>query len=319
MKLDDYELTGVGHLKDAAPSHKRAIIFASGPTLSEVGEEDLKKMGRLPIFGINEVVRDFEPDWWITSDQTSVTRYAKYVKTNTRVLTTHRACHWIEAALPEHVKGDTLLSVLAAPQVQEYDNPFEFYSRRTTAIAAIEFLRYAGFKTIYVFGLDHFCTDSMYYYFGNDGMKRPKRTPKVVQHYKGDRVKVTPTLEAGAVALESANEKLWDKIDVVIVNSPMAMIDGFEHLTKDEFYAEIEKDAKFGRGRKPANNWTGARPEKSGRDQEDAAATASGHSQEDPGSAVERGSEETVPGDQVPEPEAVREVPQPDLGNPASL
>ena len=61
---------------------------------------------------------------------------------------------------------------------KDYNNGYEFFSRGTVMIGAIEMARYMGIKEFYIFGLDCYRTEKDYYYDGRTPEHTSEKNPR---------------------------------------------------------------------------------------------------------------------------------------------
>lgn len=262
-------LTGVCELKNKAPKHGIAVLYCPGPTLGELTLHDCSEIEHLPRFGVNNVIATHPIDWWVLSDPPTVKAFAGYAneQEHLRVLTVHLAGHSIEQACPGLRPGKTLYTVQTMPDFGRWEDGYRFYSRGTTAIAALEFLRYAGFRDVYIFGLDHFALADRHYH---DRRFRPsmanatklrigsESTGMGQLRYKGKVPHTTPPLRRAAGLMNNFASRYWagdENFRPVIVNSPQSQVT-LPKIDMATFWERI--DGTKGRGRPRQNNWTGS-------------------------------------------------------------
>jgi len=117
---------------------------------------------------------------------------------------------------------------------REYDNGYEFFSRGTVLIGAIEMARYMGIEEFYIFGLDCYRTKDSYYY---DNRTPEHGTERNIHNAKrdGDRY-VTYRLKRMISALNIVKSSgLWEGISVYCVNSPQSMQTAVPKMTLEDF------------------------------------------------------------------------------------
>ncbi len=240
-------LTGIRDLKDTRQG-KTAVIWCSGPTFSKYDD------GKIPEdwsrFSINETIKcDWDgwhgrrPDYWVLSDLPVVQKFSMHCPTDSTILAMHRATETITKVCPRN-KIYTVNSMGEKDGVKDYGNGYEFFSRRTVMIGAVEMARYMGFNRFFVFGLDLFRLPSRYYYDGKDAIymgerRSPQqfmiRTPPGAKH-EGQRIYQTPNLRAARKMLDQVKKAdLWSDIEIHVVGSPYSHQDVVPKMSYDEF------------------------------------------------------------------------------------
>lgn len=246
-------LTGIRELKDTKQG-KTAVIWCSGPTFSEYDD------GKIPDdwsrFSINETIkRDWDgwhgrnPDYWVLSDLPVVQKFARHCPTDSTILAMHRATETITKVCPRN-KIYTVNSMGEKDGVKDYGNGYEFFSRRTVMIGAVEMARYMGFKRFFVFGLDLFRLPSRYYYDGKDaiwmGERRSPaqfmvRTPGA--RHEGQRIYQTPNLRAARMMLGQVRQcGLWSDIEIHVVGSPHSQQDAVTKMSYEKFNGILSEE-----------------------------------------------------------------------------
>lgn len=246
-------LTGIRELKNTEKG-KTAVIWCSGPTFSQY--DDTSIPDDWVRFSINETIkRDWDgwggrnPDYWVLSDLPVVQKFSRHCPTDSTILAMHRATETINKACPRN-KIYTVNSMGEQDGIKDYGNGYEFFSRRTVMIGAVEMARYMGFKRFFVFGLDLFRLPSKYYYDGKDaiwmGERRSPaqfmiRTPGA--KHEGQRIYQTPNLRAARMMLGQIHQcDLWGNIEIHVVGSPHSHQDSVPKMSYDEFNIILRKE-----------------------------------------------------------------------------
>lgn len=238
-------LTGINELKGCIKTP--VVILGSGTSLRKLDWRWIP--AGWPVFAVNEAVacKPGRNDYWVLSDKPIVREYGGKVAPVTTILAMHEATHTIEAACPKN----KIYTTNSMSEVKPYRNGYEFFSRGTVLIGAIEMAKWMGAKEFYIFGLDCYRHEGGIqggYYF--DG-RRPKVATEHLQidrervRLRGQgapRIYVTRRLAKMINRLKAAKDAgLWKKIKVHCVNSPWSQNGVFPHMTAEEFQ-EIAKD-----------------------------------------------------------------------------
>ncbi len=246
-------LTGIRELKNTEEG-RTAVIWCSGPTFSQY--DDTVIPDDWVRFSINETIkRDWDgwggrnPDYWVLSDLPVVQKFSRHCPTDSTILAMHRATETIEKVCPRN-KIYTVNSMGEKEGVKDYGNGYEFFSRRTVMIGAVEMARYMGFKRFFVFGLDLFRLPSKYYYDGKDaiymGERRSPaqfmvRTPGA--RHEGQRIYQTPNLRAARMMLAQVQKAgLWSDIEIHVVGSPCSHQDVVPKMSYEKFNEILSKE-----------------------------------------------------------------------------
>ena len=240
------KFTGIESFKDKL-SGKKAVICCSGTTLREYNDASIPE--DWVRFAVNEGIRKLSgsADFWVLSDKAIVYEYADLCKSHTTVLAMHQAASYIDkyTQVPEVY---TMNSMPLPPAL--YDNGYEFFSRGTVMIGAVEMARYMGIKEFYIFGLDCYRTENEYYYDGRTPEATSERNPVKLKSgwqrknwdYK-DGILVSPRLQRMIEVLEIIKSSgFWDDIKVYCVNSPMSQQKSIPPMTLEEL-SDIIKSA----------------------------------------------------------------------------
>jgi len=239
------KLTGICDLKDTKKG-KTAVVWCSGPTFADYKDTEIPEDWER--FSVNETIkRDWSgwggrnPEYWVLSDIPVVEKFSRHCPPDSTILAMHRATETIVARCPQN----KIYTVNSMPDthIKTFDNGYEFFSRRTVLIGAVEMARYMGFKRFFVFGLDLFRLPSKYYYDGKDAITMgERRSPEKFQvrgkenRYQGQRIYQTPNLRAARLMLgEVKKAGLWSDIDIHVVGSPISQQDTVPKMSKEEF------------------------------------------------------------------------------------
>lgn len=232
----DVKLSGIAALKGKYAG-QTAVLCCSGTTLNRYND-DLPPR-HWPRFAINEAVKKLGPaaNFWVLADDPIVHEYAKHCFPSTTVLCMHQATRIIR----ELCKSRTIHTVESMPKPGRYDNGFQFYSRGTVMIGAVEMARYMGFTRFFVFGLDCFREKNLYYYDGrtplsnaeNDFREEQRITSGVTP---GSRIYVTPRLKNMIERLDIVRDSgLWAGVEIWCVDSPDSQQRGIPKMSIGDF------------------------------------------------------------------------------------
>lgn len=230
------KLTGIGKLRGALRG-KPVALCCSGTTLADYDD------ARVPVgwarIAINEAIRKLgdRADYWVLSDDPIVLEYAALCPERTTVLAMHNATRIAR----RHLRRHTIYTVNSMPKVGNYDNPYEFFSRGTVLIGAIEMARYMGAERFFIFGLDCYSLRDRYYYDG--------RTPPALSEKKRDSVTrvrhglppdvhiyVTARLRNMIKRLGEVKAKgLWRGVEIRCVGSPHSQQQAIEKMSWEDF------------------------------------------------------------------------------------
>lgn len=227
-------LTGLEDVKDALAG-RDIVITCSGPSF-EAYDDQLIPSHVIRV-AINETIAIFDDDnrpadYWVFSDQPIIEEYHKYHHKNTRLLVMHEATQTFRNYLP----GADAHTVNSMARIQEYDNPYQFYSRGTVLIGAIEMLRYMGARRFFVFGCDFYRTQDAYYF---DQEKQPRfaaearllDTERIQFEGLPDDVRLyaTPNLRKMSDKMNRIKAAgLWDNLEAYCVASPWSQQNALE-------------------------------------------------------------------------------------------
>jgi len=234
-------LTGIKALQG---KHKRAsvAVCGSGVTLNDLD------LSRIPdhwiVVAVNEAIRKLgsRADYWVLSDEPIVRGYAKLCPRDVTILAMHQATISIPAVCPHH----EFYTVNSINKIVTPDDGFNFFSRGTVLIGAIEMLRYTGAKRFYCFGLDCYRTEEAYYY---DGRKPPMVTEQRCDDRErgqgvppGVRIYVTSRLQNMVKKLnELRREGLWNEVEIFCVNSPYSQQTAIPKISPEEFKQQRQR------------------------------------------------------------------------------
>ena len=248
-------LTGLADVKDTLAG-KDAVIACSGPSFRNY--EDALIPSHVLRVAINETIRFFAelgrpPDYWVFSDQPIVEEYHQYHHGHTKLLVMHEATQTFRRYLPD-ADAHTVNSMA---EVRDFDNPYQFYSRGTVLIGAIEMLRYMGIDRVFVFGCDFYRTEEAYYF---DGDKQPRFTTETrlldeERIYASDipeniRLYSTPNLQKMTRKMRQVEAAgLWKDIDSYCVASPWSQQSALEKVSLDEAVRIMSGSEKSSRPR----------------------------------------------------------------------
>lgn len=235
----DTKLTGIGKLKNIHQGRKVALC-CSGTTFENY--EDSNVPGDFLRVAVNEAIRKLSDvaDYWVLSDIPIVLEYAHFVKPQTTVLAMHESSTKINRFCKT---AKAIYTVDSMPKPGKYDNPYEFYSRGTVMIGAIEMLRFMGVREFFVFGLDCFALRDKYYYDGRRPVPLSEKRINQATRIKRDlppevRIFLTPRLSNMVKKLdEVAASKLWQDTEVFCVASPYSQQKAIPKMSLDEFLA----------------------------------------------------------------------------------
>lgn len=220
------QLTGIQELEGSLEG-RDAVIGCSGPTFASYNDEEIPE--HVVRVAVNEGIRKFSEgprpaDYWVFSDTPIIREYRELYRPETRLLVMHEATQTFRRYLPPEVEAWTVNSM---EKPQAYDNPYQFYSRGTVTIGAIEMLRFMGVRRFFVHGLDCFRTHRNYYYDNRKPIPVTER--RLIEEERilfkgvppGIRLFVTQKLRRMIVRLRTVLESgLWKDIEVFVVASP---------------------------------------------------------------------------------------------------
>lgn len=248
-RVQGKKLTGLNKLKDKYSS-ETAIICCSGTTMEDYDDSIPPREWKR--IAVNEAIKGLgeSADFWVLSDREIVLQYAKYCPKNTTVLAMNDAVSVIE----KHCRDQTVYTVESMAKPKDYTNGYEFFSRGTVAIGAVEMARWMGISRMFFFGLDCYRKKDQYYYDGRRPQfasehllidkERIRGTPPKVVIYCTARLK--RMVEKLNLARESG---LWDKLELWCVNSPYSQQKAIKKMTIEEFKKEVEIESSRRRKR----------------------------------------------------------------------
>ena len=241
-------LSGISHLKNSYRG-ETAVIGCSGTTFSDYDDSWAPKTWKR--FAVNETIRKLQSaDFWVLSDNAIVHEYAQFCPETTTVLCMHEATEIIRKRCPQAKEIHTVESM---NRCRDYKNGFEFYSRGTVLIGAIEMARYMGFKRFFVFGCDCYRLSDRYYYDRRKPIpitekqfnpRQPlvdKRNPlpRDIKIFVTDRLK--NMIKKLNVIRDSG---LWYGIDIYCVNSPYSRQEAMRKISLSEFKEIVAGERK---------------------------------------------------------------------------
>lgn len=248
------ELSGINELKD---THKgeTAIICAAGTTLREYDDSWAPK--EWARFAVNEAIVKLgeAADFWVLADTPIVHEYADKCPKNTVALVMRQA-----TALVDKIPAKKCYTVDSMAEVKRFTNGYQFFSRGTVLIGAIEMARFMGFKRFFIFGLDCFRTYEAYYFddrrpiYASESRRPPECDRVRTGVPPSVRIYVTPKLKKMIVKLREAKEAgLWKDLELWCVNSPYSQQDAIPKMTREEFLAliDVEKEKAASPGETP--------------------------------------------------------------------
>lgn len=232
----EVKLSGIEALK-GTHNGETAIICCSGTSLSDYDDELAPRAWKR--FAINEAVKKLGPaaDYWVLADDPIAHEYGKHCNERTTVLCMHQATRIIR----ELCKSRTIHTVESMPKPGRYHNGFQFYSRATVMIGAVEMARYMGFKRFFIFGLDCFRLKERYYYDGRTPLSNAENEFREDQRVlsgitPGSRIYVTPRLKNMIEKLEIVRASgLWAGLEMWCVGSPNSQQKAIPKLSFEEF------------------------------------------------------------------------------------
>lgn len=237
------ELTGINALKGRRKGSS-GIILCSGPTLKnlDLGKIETK---RATLFAVNEAIGKAGSlaDFWVCADDEIVVQYASKCPASTKILAMRQAVRYV----PGHLPKKQTYTVDSMSDPKEFGNGYQFWSRGTVLIGAIEMGRFMGIDEFYIFGLDCFRTRTDYYY---DGRKPQFATEhklldseRVRKTVTGEGLWITAKLKRMIEKLDiTVKQGLWDDIDIWCVNSPDSQQNAIPKITMAEFIERQKAD-----------------------------------------------------------------------------
>ena len=238
------KLTGIEKLKDAHKG-KSAVICGSGTTLRDFQTDWVPE--DWPLVAVNEAIGKLgeRATYWVLSDTPIIKEYAAKCPKTTAVLAMHQATLDINGACPEQV----VYTVNSMNDAKDRNNGYEFFSRGTVLIGAIEMMRWMGIRKIFCFGLDCYRTQDSYYYDGREPKIVTERAiypiDQVARLKPGLKIWRTPRLKRMVQKLHMAVESgLWKEMEIFCVNSPISQQEVFTMMTLDEFEEDKARNSK---------------------------------------------------------------------------
>jgi hypothetical protein len=240
-------LTGISELKNSRKDQS-AVVCGSGPTLNDADALINAVPGGWPIVAVNEAIRKLgsKATYWVLSDTPILREYARYCPPDVTVLAMHDASVDAHRVLPNNI----VLTVESQAESKDYDDGINFFSRGTVLIGAIEMLRYMGVGRFFCLGLDCYRTKKLYYYDGRKpaALSGQRTSFKDEVRLEGSKrsicVWVTPKLVRMIEKISEAMASgLWDKIEVLCVNSPYSQQTAIRKLSGDEFLSLVAEES----------------------------------------------------------------------------
>lgn len=233
------KLTGINDLKNKHMDQNSVIIGCSGTTFADfkdIAPDDI------PRIAVNEAIRKMQnASYWVLSDIEIVIRYAEFCPSQTTILAMRDATKIIKKYCTEN----RIYTVDSMREAKKYDNGYQFFSRGTVLIGAIEMARWMGFNKMFVFGLDCYRTKDSYYYDGRKpaNASEHKCIPKeyVKNSPPSHGMWVTSRLRKMINKLHDVDSAgIWSEIDVYCVGSPYSQQETIPKLSLSEFKGMIE-------------------------------------------------------------------------------
>jgi hypothetical protein len=193
-------------------------------------------------FAVNEGIAKLgeRADFWVLSDNQIVFEYASKCPFTTEILCMHEAT----AIIKKHCKMNVVHTVDSMNRIKDYDNGFQFYSRGTVMIGAIEMARFMGVQKFYIFGLDCYRKRDQYYFDNRRPVTRSEnnfddRNRVITKVPAGSRIYVTPRLKRMQKKLEEVEASgLWNGTELYCVNSPLSQQTVIPKMTMEDFKKE---------------------------------------------------------------------------------
>jgi hypothetical protein len=231
------KLSGINDLK-GKHAGGTAVMCCSGVTFKDYDDKKIPKDWIR--FSINETIRKLGGDtrYWVISDDPILSEYHDYCPANVNVLAMRQATRIAGKVLPKN----RVWTVDSMADPADYDNGYQFYSRGTVLIGAIEMARWMGINRFFCFGLDCYCgsMDSDYYYDG----RRPQHASEHQRLHKEQvkdsppdlRIWVTHRLRKMIEKLNAVRAAgLWDGIEIHCVGSPSSQQNAIEKISDKDF------------------------------------------------------------------------------------
>lgn len=212
-------LTGINDLRNTARCEE-AIVCCSGTSLSRY--DDSVAPPEWPRIAVNEAIRKLRAaEWWVLADDPIFHEYGDLIPPETKLLVMQ------QATLIAHrwAKGRRYWTVESMSKIENYDNGYQFFSRGTVLIGAIEMLRWIGHRRFFVFGCDCYRTKGEYYYDGRTPIPLSEKHFVDNQRVRGvdEKLYVTPKLRNMIDRLDAVKASpLWQGIEVWCVDSPLS-------------------------------------------------------------------------------------------------
>jgi hypothetical protein len=232
------KITGINSLKDTRLG-ETAVICCAGTSLEEYDDSIAPRSWAR--FAVNAGISKLREsaDYWVFSDDPIVHEYYKLAHSGLTILCMQQAVPIVDRFFSGKVKAVYTTESMSKPA--RYDNGFQFYSRGTVLIGAIEMARWIGFRRFFVFGLDCYRRSDKYYHDGRKPLSYSENVYVEEQRiYKGVQkpVYVTPKLKRMIEKLDEVKHAhLWDEVEVWCVNSPWSQQDTIQKMTLPEFRA----------------------------------------------------------------------------------
>ena len=242
------KLTGIENLKGSREG-ETALVLCSGTSLKTY--DDTIAPAEWSRFAINEGLSKIPntADFWVLSDDPIVLEYSRFVEPVTTVLAMHQATERIGKFCKT---AKEIRTVESMAKIRNYDNGFEFFSRGTVMIGAIEMARYMGFKRFFVFGCDCYRKLNEYYHDGRNPVplseknfdeRQLVRTEEALP--REDKPYVTARLRRMIEKLDDVVASgLWDDIELFCVNSPYSQQNAMPKISMDEFREIVRSEAE---------------------------------------------------------------------------
>lgn len=234
------ELSGINKFKG---KHKgeTAVICCSGTTFENYDNDLLPP--HWTRFAVNEAIRKTSKyaDFWVLSDNPIIFEYKEFCRKDLKCLVMRQATHQTK-----HLPSKHIFTVDSMAEPKNFGNGYQFYSRGTVMIGAIEMARFMGFTRFFCFGLDCFRTADQYYY---DRRRPAKFTENKVDQREMVRSGVPTNVQIYVTSLlrkminrMELGAPLWREVEIYCVDSPLSQQTVVPKMTLDGLKALIKKE-----------------------------------------------------------------------------
>jgi hypothetical protein len=224
----DVQLSGIAHM-EGRHAGETCVVLCPGPTLSDYRDKGIPpSWKRVAVDGAIERL-GAKADYWVVSDVPVVEAFAQHCPETVTVLAMHEATTVVGRLLPSH----EVHTVTSMPAARDYGNGFEFFSRGTVAIGAVEMGRYLGFLRFFVIGLDLFDPRGPAQPRSKKGKPRPWH-----KEHRGrfDLVQTRAQRRAAQRIDEVMDAGLWQEVEVYAVGA-LAAQHALPRLDWEELHA----------------------------------------------------------------------------------